>query len=348
MKLGERTIGVDSRPYIIAEMSGNHNQSLEQALKIVELAAKTGVDALKIQTYTADTITLNAQTEDFLITNPHSLWRGRTLYDLYQEAHTPWQWHEPIFKRAKELGLTIFSSPFDETAVDFLETLDVPFYKIASFENVHLPLIKKVAQTGKPIIMSTGMASIAELAEAVATARENGCKELVLLKCTSNYPASPEHSNVMTIPHMRKLFCCEVGLSDHTLGIGAAIAAVALGASVIEKHFTVSRAEGGVDALFSLEPEEMATLVIESKRAWQALGSVSYGATELERLSMKSRRSIYIAKDLRAGDVLTRENIRVVRPGMGLAPKYFDAVLGKKVIKDAKFGTALSWDLLTN
>lgn len=346
MKLGNRLIGPTCRPYIIAEMSGNHNQSLEKALQIVELAAECGVDALKIQTYTADTITLNAQTDDFVITNPNSLWKGRTLYDLYQEAHTPWDWHEAIFKRAEELGVTIFSSPFDETAVDFLESLNAPFYKIASFENVHLPLIKKVAQTGKPIIMSTGMASVTELAEAVATARDNGCKELVLLKCTSNYPASPENSHVATIPHMRTLFSCEVGLSDHTLGIGAAIAAVALGATVIEKHFTTSRAEGGVDSAFSLEPAEMKALVVESERAWQAIGSVSYGPTALEKPAMKSRRSIYIAKDVRAGEVLTPENVRVVRPGMGLAPKYYEFILGKRIKQDAALGTALNWDLL--
>lgn len=346
MKLGNRVIGATSRPYIIAEMSGNHNQSLEKALQIVELAAKCGVDALKIQTYTADTITLNAHTDDFVITNPHSLWKGRTLYDLYQEAHTPWEWHEAIFKRADELGVTVFSSPFDETAVDFLESLNAPFYKIASFENVHLPLIKKVAQTGKPIIMSTGMASITELAEAVATARDNGCKDLILLKCTSNYPANPENSHVATIPHMRTLFNCEVGLSDHTLGIGAAIAAVALGATVIEKHFTTSRAEGGVDSAFSLEPDEMKALVIESERAWQAIGSVSYGPTELEKPAMKSRRSIYIAKDVQAGDVLTPDNVRVVRPGKGLAPKYYEFILGKRIKQDAVLGTALSWDLL--
>lgn len=346
MKLGNRLIGPTCRPYIIAEMSGNHNQSLEKALQIVELAAECGVDALKIQTYTADTITLNAETDDFVITNPNSLWKGRTLYDLYQEAHTPWDWHEAIFKRAEELGVTIFSSPFDETAVDFLESLNAPFYKIASFENVHLPLIKKVAQTGKPIIMSTGMASVTELAEAVATARDNGCKELVLLKCTSNYPASPENSHVATIPHMRTLFSCEVGLSDHTLGIGAAIAAVALGATVIEKHFTTSRAEGGVDSAFSLEPAEMKALVVESERAWQAIGSVSYGPTALEKPAMKSRRSIYIAKDVLAGEVLTPENVRVVRPGMGLAPKYYEFILGKRIKQDAALGTALNWDLL--
>lgn len=346
MKLGNRLIGSTCRPYIIAEMSGNHNQSLEKALQIVELAAECGVDALKIQTYTADTITLNAQTDDFIITNPNSLWKGRTLYDLYEEAHTPWDWHEAIFKRAEELGVTIFSSPFDETAVDFLESLNAPFYKIASFENVHLPLIKKVAQTGKPIIMSTGMASVTELAEAVATARDNGCKDLVLLKCTSNYPASPENSHVATIPHMRTLFSCEVGLSDHTLGIGAAMAAVAHGATVIEKHFTTSRAEGGVDSAFSLEPVEMKALVVESERAWQAIGSVSYGPTAIEKPAMKSRRSIYISKNLRAGEVLTPDNVRVVRPGMGLAPKYYEFILGKKIKNDVTLGTPLNWNLM--
>ena len=262
--------GKDKKPFIIAEMSGNHNQSLERALKIVEVAAKTGVNALKIQTYTPDTMTIDKNDGEFLITDKNSLWTGKSLYELYKEAYTPWEWHKPIFDKCKECGIFGFSTPFDFTAVEFLEEINVPFYKIASFENTDLPLIKKIAKTGKPIIISTGMTNVAELNDLVETAKENGCKDLVLLKCTSNYPATPDGSNLLTIPHMRKLFNCEVGLSDHTLGIGVAVASVALGATVIEKHFTLSRAEGGVDSAFSMEPAEMKQLVVETERAWQA------------------------------------------------------------------------------
>lgn len=344
--IANRRIGSQHPPFIIAEMSGNHNNSLEQALRIVEAAAKAGAHALKLQTYTADTITLDAQQSEFLIEDSDNLWKGRTLHNLYEEASTPWEWHEPIFKHCRELGLVAFSSPFDESAVDFLETLDVPCYKIASFENNHLPLIRKVAATGKPIIMSTGMASLAELDEAVSAAREAGCKQLILLKCTSTYPATPENSHILTIPHMKELFDCEVGLSDHTLGIGVAVASVALGATVIEKHFTISRDDGGVDAAFSMEPDEMSSLVIETERAWQALGDVKYGPTEKEIPSLKFRRSLYIAKDVQANEVLTTENLRVVRPGLGLPPKYYEQILGRKVKQDLPKGTAVTWDLI--
>lgn len=333
----------DSRPFIIAEMSGNHNHSLDRALAIVDAAANAGVQALKLQTYTADTMTLDINSGEFFIDNPNSLWNGQSLYKLYQQAYTPWEWHEPIFKRCKDLGLIGFSSPFDETAVDFLETLDVPCYKIASFELNDLPLIKKVAQTGKPMIMSTGMATVGEIDEAVRTAKQYGCSEVILLKCTSTYPAKAENSNLRTIPHMRQLFQCEVGLSDHTLGIGAAVASVAVGASVIEKHFTLCRAEGGVDSAFSLEPNEMKLLVAETQQAWLALGSISYGEARDEHRG--SRRSLYVTEDIKKGDKITRENVRSIRPGYGLEPKYYDIAMGKTVRQDIKKGTPLSWNL---
>ncbi|GGJ64259.1 pseudaminic acid synthase [Anoxybacillus voinovskiensis] len=344
MTLGDKKVGSDHPPFIIAEMSGNHNKSLERALEIVEAAAKAGVHALKIQTYTADTMTLDLDNKDFKIEDLKSLWKGHTLYKLYQQAYTPWEWHKPIFDRARELGIIAFSTPFDETAVDFLEELNVPMYKIASFENTDLPLIKKVASTGKPLIISTGMATVAEIDETVRTAREAGCKELVLLKCTSTYPASPTDSNILTIPHMKKLFDCEVGLSDHTLGIGVAVASVALGATVIEKHFTLSRADGGVDAAFSLEPHEMKALVEETKRAWEAMGNVHYGPTEKEKASIKFRRSIYVAQDIEEGQPFTKENIKVIRPGFGLEPKYYEKIIGKTAKVRLQKGTALTWD----
>jgi len=346
IKIGQRIIGIGKKPFIVAEMSGNHNHSLKRALEIVEAAAAAGAEAIKLQTYTADTITLDVEDGDFFIDDEDNLWRGRSLYDLYKEAYTPWEWHEPIFKRCRELGLIAFSTPFDETAVDFLETLDVPCYKIASFELIDLPLIRKVAATGKPMIISTGMASVAEIDETVRGAKEAGCKDIILLKCTSSYPASPEDSNLLTIPHMQKLFNCPVGLSDHILGIGAALASVALGACMIEKHFTISRADGGVDSVFSMEPEEMRQLVIETERAWQALGQISYSPGEQESKSLKFRRSLYIAEDMAAGEVLTPENLRIVRPGYGLEPKYYDVVLGKKVNRAVTKGTPLSWDLI--
>ena len=337
---------IEKIPFIIAEMSGNHNQSLERALAIVDAAADAGVDAVKIQTYTADTMTIDIDTGEFFISDKDSLWKGETLYHLYEKAHTPWEWHKAIFERCKERGIMGFSTPFDDTSVDFLEDLGVPCYKIASFENVDLPLIRKVARTGKPIIASTGMTTVAELSDLVQTVRENGCTDLTLLKCTSSYPASPEGTNLRTIPHMRELFGCAVGLSDHTLGIGAAVASVALGAVVIEKHFTLSRAEGGVDAAFSLEPAEMAQLVRECRTAALALGTVSYERAEQEQKSLQFRRSLYVVEDMKAGDVFTEKNLRRIRPGMGISPKYYDVLLGRCVKCDVKRGTPVSWDIV--
>ncbi len=345
-KIAHRSIGNNHPPFVIAEMSGNHNQSLERALQIVEAAAKTGVHALKIQTYTPDTMTLDLDEREFHISDPKSLWAGTSLYKLYGEAYTPWEWHKPIFDRARELGIIAFSSPFDDTAVDFLESLDVPCYKIASFENTDLPLIRRVAATGKPLIISTGMATVAELDETVRAARKAGCVDLVLLKCTSTYPASAESTNIVTIPHLHELFGCEVGLSDHTMGVGVSVASVALGATVIEKHFTLNRSNKGVDSAFSMEPAEMAQLVVETERAWQALGQVSYGPTEAEKKSIQFRRSLYVVQDIKAGDVLTRENVRAIRPGLGLPTKYLEQILGKTVKQSIKRGTALGWGLL--
>jgi N-acetylneuraminate synthase len=346
MQIGNRVIGKDQTPFIIAEMSGNHNHSLERALQIVDEAARAGAHALKLQTYTADTMTLAVTDGEFFITDANNLWKGNDLHTLYDQAHTPWEWHAPIMERAKSHGMLCFSSPFDDSAVDFLETLDVPAYKIASFELIHLPLIRKVAATGKPLIMSTGMATVAEIDDAVRTARAAGCRDLVLLKCTSTYPATPDNTNVLTIPHMRELFGCEVGLSDHTMGLGVSVAAVAHGATVIEKHFTLARADGGVDSAFSMEPAELAALVIETERAWQSLGRIQYSPGEAEQKSLKYRRSVYIAEDLKAGTVLTKENLRCIRPGLGLPPKYYDVLLGRTVNRDVRKGTPMAWDLL--
>jgi len=346
IKIANYLIGLEQPTFIVAEMSGNHNQSLDRALAIVEAAAEAGVHAVKLQTYTADTLTIDVRREEFYINDTNSLWRGQSLYELYKKAYTPWEWHEPIFKRCRELGLIAFSTPFDETAVDFLERLNVPAYKIASFENNHLPLIRKVASTGKPLIISTGMTTIAELDEAVETAREFGCEDIVLLKCTSTYPAMPEDSNILTIPHMRELFQCQVGLSDHTRGIGVAVASVALGATIIEKHFTLSRTDGGVDSAFSLERGEMKLLVEETRKAWQALGKISYGTSEKEKISAKFRRSIYVVKDIKKGEEFTSKNLRIIRPGNGLPPKFYDILLGKKARKDIKKGTPLDWGII--
>jgi N-acetylneuraminate synthase len=346
IQINNYLIGAQHRPLIIAEMSGNHNHSLDRALAIVDAAAEAGVQALKLQTYTAETMTINKDDGEFFIDDPNNPWQGTSLYKLYRKAYTPWEWHQPIFARCRQWGIIGFSTPFDETAVDFLEKLAVPCYKIASFENTDLPLIRKVAATGKPLFLSTGMATLAELDEAVRAAREAGCKDLVLLKCTSTYPADPKNSNLLTIPHLRALFDCQVGLSDHSFGLGVATASVALGATVIEKHLTLSRSAGGVDAAFSMEPAEMGNLVIETERAWQALGEISYGPSEAEKPSLKHRRSLYIIKDLKAGDVLSSENLRVIRPGLGLPPKYYSMIIGKKVKKDVKRGTPVDWDLL--
>lgn len=346
MRIDSFEIGVAHKPFVIAEMSGNHNQSLERALAIVEATAKSGAHALKLQTYTADTMTLDIDEGEFFINDPNSLWHGNPLYKLYQQAYTPWEWHKPIMELAKQLGLICFSTPFDETAVDFLESLDVPCYKIASFENTDSPLIKRVAATGKPMIISTGMATIAELDETVRAASAAGCDDLILLKCTSKYPASPENSNLRTIPHMRELFDCEVGISDHTMGTGVAVAAIAMGATVIEKHFTLNRADGSVDSNFSIEPAEMISLVIETERAWQALGRVSYGPTDSEKDSLVFRRSLYITEDMKAGDVLTEDNLRAIRPGYGLPPKYLETLLGKRVNCGVHRGTPMQWELI--
>ncbi|WP_299824486.1 pseudaminic acid synthase [uncultured Pontibacter sp.] len=343
IKIAGRLVGPGHKPFIIAEMSGNHNHSLERALAIVDAAADAGADAIKLQTYTADTMTLPGA---FTIEDENSLWKGRELYDLYKEAYTPWEWHQPIFDRAKERDLIAFSSPFDESAVDFLEELGAPVYKIASFENTDHPLLRKVAATGKPVIMSTGAATLTELDEAVRVLREAGCEQFILLKCTSTYPSTPANTNLATIPHMRELFDVQVGLSDHTMGVGAAVAAVALGATVIEKHFTLLRADGGVDSAFSLEPQELHALVVESERAWQALGHVQYGVQRAEEKSRLFKRSVYAAKDIAAGEAFTKENIRVIRPGLGLAPKHYEELLGKAASKAIKAGTPLSWDMV--
>ena len=344
-QIAGRPIG-EGAPFIIAEMSGNHNRSLERALAIVDAAAAAGAHAVKLQTYTPDTMTLDLDSGEFFIDDPSNPWAGRSLHQLYGEANTPWEWHQAIFQRCREQGLIAFSSPFDESAVDFLETLDAPAYKIASFENSDLPLIRKAAATGKPLIISTGMATLAELAEAVDAAREAGCTQLALLKCTSTYPASPENTHLATLPRLRELFDCPVGLSDHTLGVGVAVAATALGATIIEKHFTLNRADGGVDAAFSIEPEGLRQLVEETERAALAIGGVHFGPSEEESASIKHRRSLYIAKDLKAGEVLTADSLRRIRPGEGLAPKHYETVLGMAVNRDVPRGTPLSWGLL--
>ena len=343
IKIENVTIGKKHLPFIIAEMSGNHNQSLTRALEIVNAAADAGAHAIKLQTYTAETMTVQGA---LTISDKGSLWYGRELYDLYQEAHTPWEWHEPIYKMARERGMIAFSTPFDESAVDFLEKLDTPLYKIASFENTDWPLLKKIALTKKPVIMSTGAASVSDIDEATRILKDNGCSELILLKCTSTYPATPENTHLLTIPHMSQLFKCHVGLSDHTMGIGAAVAAVALGAKVIEKHFTLRREDGGVDSAFSIEPEELKSLVIESKRAFLALGEISYGVQEAERKNLQFKRSLYITADIKTGEIFTRDNIRVIRPGDGLSPKYYEIILGKNAKYDIKSGTPLTWEMI--
>ncbi|HSV31133.1 MAG TPA: pseudaminic acid synthase [Atribacteraceae bacterium] len=346
LQLAERKIGQKMPPFIVAEMSANHNQSLERALRIVEEANRAGVDAVKIQTYPEETVTIDTDKAGFVVRDPNSPWVNRKLFDLYKEAHTPWEWHKPIMQKCRDLGLICFSTPLDSSVVDFLESLNVPFYKIGSFEIIDLPLIRRVAQTGKPMIISTGMASCAEIDEAVTTAKKSGCKEIVLLKCTSSYPASARDANLRTIPHMSDAFGCLVGLSDHTLGIGVAVAGVAMGAAIIEKHFTLSRNDGGLDATFSLEPDEMARLVCECISAWEALGTVKYGSTPWEGKSKAFRRSLYIVQDLKRGDILNVNNLKIIRPGYGLAPRFYDILIGKRVCRDVKKGTALTWELL--
>jgi pseudaminic acid synthase len=344
IRIGPHTIGPDHPPFIVAELSGNHNQSLEKAKKLLSFAKGAGVHAVKLQTYTPDTITLNIQGPDFYINEPSSLWKGRTLYDLYKEAHTPWEWHEQLFQYAKDLGLVIFSSPFDETAVDFLEKLDPPCYKVASPEIVDLPLIAKMASTGKPLMISTGGASLEEIEDAVSTAKKAGCRDLVLLKCTMAYPAKPEEINLRTLPHLAKTFETCVGLSDHTLGIGVAIASIPFGVCVIEKHFTDARSEGGVDSAFSMEPDEFRLLVEESKKAWQALGSVHYGPLSSEKVSYSHRPSLYFVEDIEKGTRIEPHHIRSVRPGRGLPPKELEKVIGLTLKENVKKGTPVSWD----
>lgn len=347
MKIGNTSIGPDHRPFIIAEMSGNHNGDIKRALKLVKAAANAGAHALKLQTYTADTITIDHRGGLFDITNPDSLWKGYNLYQLYQKAYTPWAWHKEIFDYAKSLGMEAFSSPFDETAVDFLEELGVPAYKIASFESAHHPLLKKVASTGKPVIISSGTSKLDEIYESVRILLENGAGPICVLKCTSTYPATPENTNLRTIPVFQSVFPeCIVGLSDHTMGIGVSVAAVALGASVVEKHFTLSRADGGVDSTFSLEPAELKALVVETERAWQAMGSVQLNTQKVEETSRQFRRSVYVVKDIQAGEVFTKENLRVIRPGDGMAPSRYEELLGKVSRQDLKRGTPLKADLL--
>lgn len=342
------TVPTRQSPMIVAEISGNHNGSLDRALDIVRAVADAGAHAVKIQTYTADTITLDVDTPAFRISEGHELWGSRNLYQLYQEAYTPWEWHEPIFALARELGLIGFSTPFDETAVDFLESLKVPLYKIASLEIVDLPLIKQVAQTGKPVIISVGTASIAEVAAAVDAARAGGCTDLTLLACTSSYPAKPDDAHLLRMPAMRDLFGVKVGLSDHTMGIGVSVAAAALGATVIEKHVTLRRADGGVDSAFSLEPEELALLVEGADAAVRALGSPDEWATAAESESLRLRPSLYVSADVVAGDVVTHDNVRSVRPSGGLPPVEIDKVIGRRFRENAALGTPLSWGLLTD
>ncbi len=346
IKIQNRMIGPGHKPFIVAEMSGNHNQSLERALEIVKAAAEAGADALKLQTYTAETMTLDLSEKEFFIEDAVSIWKGDSLYRLYQKAYTPWEWHKPIFERCKELGLICFSTPFDKSSLAFLESFDPPCYKIASFENTDIPLIRSVAATGKPLLISTGMATVAELGETVQTARQAGCVDIVLLKCTSSYPASAMNTNILTIPHMRDLFDVQVGLSDHTAGIGVAVASAALGTTVIEKHFTLRRSDGGVDSTFSMEPEELRQLVIETERAWQALGHITYGPSEAEKASLRFRRSLYVVQDMQPGDVFTVQNIRTIRPGLGLSPKYLEIVLGKKINQHVKRGTPVRWEMI--
>lgn len=346
MKIGEREVGRGARPYLIAEMSGNHNQSIDRAFEIVDAAAAAGADAVKLQTYTADTMTLDVRAPGFVIEDPDSLWAGRQLYELYEEAHTPWDWHKPIMERAASHGMHCFSTPFDDTAVDFLEECGVPAYKIASFEVTDIPLIEKVARTGKPMIISTGMATMGEIDEAIRAARGQGNDQIVILKCTSTYPATPQNTNLVTIPAMRESFGVEVGLSDHTMGCGVSVASVAMGAVLIEKHFTLARADGGVDSAFSLEPDEFKMLRVETERAWQSIGKVTFGGTKAEEKSRAYRRSLYVSRDIAAGEPLTADNMRIVRPGFGLPPKFYDHMLGKRVTRAVTPGTPVDWDLI--
>ena len=346
LEIQGRKICLGERPFIIAEMSGNHNGSLDRALALIDAAAEAGAHAVKLQTFTADTITLDVESEEFVISDRDSLWHGRTLYELYKEASTPWEWHSEIMAHAVKRGLICFSSPFDSSAVDFLESLNVSAYKIASPEIIDHGLIARVAETGRPIILSTGMATLHEISEAIEVANAAGNTNIALLQCTSSYPASPENSNILTIPNMREVFNCEVGLSDHTMGVGAAVGAVALGATIIEKHFTLRRSDGGIDSAFSLEPSELEQLVIETERASLALGSVCYGPTASEIGGLFFRRSLYVCEDIKAGEKFSERNIRSIRPGLGLHPRHLKTVLGRVAKHDLKKGTPLNFDFI--
>ena len=346
VRIGKHTVGANHRPFVIAEMSGNHNGDLDRALAIVDEVARSGAQALKLQTYRADTITIDVDAPAFRISADHSLWGGENLYSLYEKAHTPWEWHAPIFERAASLGLTVFSSPFDPTAIELLESLDAPAYKIASAEVVDLPLIELAARTGKPLIISTGMANVAEIHAAVETARRAGNDQLVVLGCTASYPADPADSNLRGIPLIRDTFDVVPGLSDHTMGIGVPVAAVALGACVIEKHVTLKRADGGVDSEFSLEPAELAALVTETERAWQALGVTRIGPKDSEREVSRFRRSLWVVEDVAEGDEVTAANVRSIRPAGGLPPATMSTLLGRTFRKAASRGTPLTWDLV--
>lgn len=343
MKIANRDIGKGHRPYIIAEMSGNHNGDITRAIELIKAAKDAGADAVKLQTYTADTITINHDSEEFMIRG--GLWDGSKLYDLYEQAHTPWDWHKTLFDEAEKLGITIFSSPFDHTAVDFLESLNAPAYKIASFELIDLPLIRKVAATGKPMIMSTGNANLAEIEEAVAAAKAAGAIDIVLLHCTSGYPTPASQANISTMAVMRDAFEVEVGLSDHTMDIGVSVAAVALGACVIEKHFTLARADGGPDSAFSLEKEELKSLVTNCNMAFESIGKPNFISTEVELQTKVHRRSLYVVKDIKKGEVFTEEHVRSIRPGNGILPKYLDDVLGSKATGDFSFGTPMNFKM---
>lgn len=345
-KINNRKIGLSEKPFIIAEMSGNHNGSLDRALRLVQAASDAGADAIKLQTFTPETITLDMTSDEFVISDKKSLWYGRSLHELYSEASTPWEWHKEIMAYAKKKDLLCFSSPFDKSSVDFLESLNVSAYKIASAELIDHDLISHVAKTGKPIIMSTGMATLHEISEAVTVAHKEGNKDIALLQCTASYPSSPKNSNIATIPNMRDAFNCEVGLSDHTMGVGAAVGAIVLGATIVEKHFTLSRADGGIDSAFSLEPNELKQLVVESNRAKQALGSVFYGPTESEKPGLMFRRSLYICKNIKKGEKFNKENIRSIRPGYGLHPKYLNIVIGRAAKENLTKGTPLSFEHL--
>ncbi|MBY4893446.1 pseudaminic acid synthase [Rhodobacteraceae bacterium N5(2021)] len=344
IQIDGRKIGADHPPYVICELSGNHIGSLDRALAMIEEAAKTGCAAIKLQTYTADTLTIDSDKPDFRING--GLWDGRTLYDLYQEAHTPFEWHEAMFAKAAEVGVTLFSTPFDETAADLLEDLGAPAYKIASFEAVHLPLIAHVARKGKPMIISTGLANLAEIEAAVRTARDNGCEELVLLHCISSYPAPSDQSNLRTMPHLAEMFGAVPGLSDHTMGSATSVAAIALGGAVIEKHFTMARADGGPDADFSLEPDEFTRLVDDCHNAWLSLGQVGYNTKSAEEGNVVFRRSLYAVRDITAGEAFTPDNVRVIRPGYGLPPRHYDRVIGAEATQAIERGTALSWSMV--